>query len=83
MIDLQQPGDYCVVRSAGAITALWARLPRTGAQVRLAAVGHGFVGRPEWEIAEHDDLTVSVNPSIDEGDGGYHGFLQRGVWTDG
>jgi hypothetical protein len=34
----------------------------------------------DWEITEHDDGTISVQPSIMD-PGGWHGFLDRGVWT--
>ncbi len=39
------------------------------------------------QVAEHEDGTITVSPSIlieDDGTGhGWHGFLQRGVWRSG
>lgn len=33
-------------------------------------------------VTEHDDGTITVEPSIlDPDDGGFHGFLRKGVWT--
>ena len=32
-----------------------------------------------WTVEEHEDETITVSPSIDD-PGGWHGFLERGVW---
>lgn len=32
-----------------------------------------------WRIVEHEDGTITVTPSIMD-PGGWHGFLERGVW---
>ncbi len=32
-------------------------------------------------VVENEDGTITVSPSIlDDGPGGYHGFLEKGVW---
>lgn len=58
-----------------------------GTQGRVPNVGHGVlrdgVREPEWVVVENSSGTVTVMPSIDEGDGGYHGFLTDGIWSDG
>lgn len=67
VVELKQPGDYCVMRSG----ALWVVLP-SGV--------HGRVDPEDWTITEHEDGTVSVSPSIHDAPDGWHGFLERGVW---
>lgn len=82
---LEAPGDYALEYSdpdGSEIESLWACLPRTGTVGRIPAVGHGQ-GKPEWTIVENASETVTVLPSIDEGDGGYHGHLTDGIWSDG
>jgi hypothetical protein len=79
---LEREGDYCTMQKDGAISSLWMILPRTGTRGRIAAVGHG-TDEPEWEIDEGEGGRITVKPSIDEGEGGYHGFLTDGVWSDG
>lgn len=32
------------------------------------------------EVAEHDDGTITVSPSIVGN--GFHGYLERGIWRD-
>jgi hypothetical protein len=54
----------------------------------MAAKGYGSpradgTAAPEWEIVLNPSGTVTVLPSINEGDGRYHGFLTDGVWSDG
>lgn len=81
---LEREGDYALVRNdEDQITALWMKLPRTKTQGRIVAVGFGKDGEPEWDITYKGEGKVSVSPSIDEGNGGYHGFLIDGVWSDG
>ena len=79
--DLEREGDYCLRYSDDEIAALWMILPRTKTRGRIPAIGHGH-GKPEWSIWLEDG-TATVSPSIDEGNGGYHGCLQNGVWSDG
>lgn len=64
-----EPGDYWQMPSFGG--QWWIRDPV------------GNVGRiPDHTITEHDDGTITAEPSIqDEGEHGWHGHLQRGVWT--
>jgi hypothetical protein len=82
--DLTQEGDYVLCRGQdNEITALWMKLPRTETQGRIPAAGHGVDGEAEWTIVENASGTVTVLPSIDEGSGGYHGFLTDGIWSDG
>jgi hypothetical protein len=42
----------------------------------------GDVGQlGKHEVTEHEDGTITVSPSIlNPGQGGWHGFLERGVW---
>jgi len=81
---LGQEGDYTLLFSDdGGIHCLWMKLPRTGTQGRIPAVGQGTGGEPEWTIVENASGSVTVLPSIDEGNGGYHGFLTDGIWGDG
>ncbi len=45
--------------------------------------GHiGSLG--EHTVEEHEDGTITVNPSIlsTAEQGGYHGWLRRGIWTE-
>lgn len=56
--------------------------------------GYGEYGKsprritsPRWTITENEDGTVTVSPSIEdkiqvngEWVGGWHGFLENGVW---
>lgn len=41
----------------------------------------GSIG--EHTVTEHEDGTITVSPSIlDDAPGGWHGFLERGVWRE-
>ena len=53
-----------------------------GPWVRLPS-GTGPCHLTTWELAEHEDGTITLHPSIhDVGTpDGWHGFLVRGVWT--
>lgn len=33
-----------------------------------------------WNVTEHADRTITVAPSIHDNAGGWHGYLERGVW---
>jgi hypothetical protein len=80
-----EPGDYFpVMRSDGAVTALWFKLP-TGTMGRIAATGHGNGEEPEWTIRVEPDGTVTVEPSIQQEEvpdhaPAWHGYLRKGVW---
>lgn len=50
----------------------WARAP--GIRAAGSLVDH--------TVIEHEDGTITVEPSILSHDGKYHGYLRRGVWTD-
>jgi hypothetical protein len=82
-----EPGDYLLKYRDGEISQLIACLPRTGQVGVIPAEGHGHicdgVREPEWTIVENPSGTVTVMPSIDEGEGGYHGYLTDGIWSDG
>ena len=68
--DGQEPGVYVKVTKAEGGTVYWIRDP------------NGRVGRLESHtVTEHEDGTITVSPSIlDPSPGGWHGFLERGVW---
>jgi hypothetical protein len=66
--DLEKPGDYTVTSTG---SALWFILP-DGTR--------GRVDTDDWTITEHEDKTVTVQPSIHDAPHGWHGFLERGVW---
>jgi len=44
----------------------------------------GHAGRlGSHDVTEHEDGTITVSPSIlDPEAGGWHGFLERGVWRE-
>lgn len=81
-----QPGDYCLTTvkvNGESRPAVFGLLP-TGSQFSLWV--------PPWHsIVEHEDGTVTVEPSIRQdfrppvgespGTPAWHGFLRRGVWT--
>lgn len=73
----RQPGDYCKV------------LPYSednedgiGSKVTWYVCDpNGQVGRlVDHIITEHEDGTITVSPSILDAPGGWHGYLERGVW---
>lgn len=59
-----------------------------------AARGHGWqwtINDPsgsqgtlgDHDVVEHEDGTITVHPSIlNASDGGWHGYLERGVWRE-
>lgn len=65
-----EPGDYTV--STGDEPAAWVRLPN----------GVGPSCLKGWALTEHEDRTITVSPSILDGESGWHGFLERGVWRE-
>jgi hypothetical protein len=41
----------------------------------------GRVESPKWSITVEDDDTITVHPSILwTEEGGWHGYLERGIW---
>jgi hypothetical protein len=68
-----EPGDYQLSETGN---CLYVALP-TG---EFGALPWGT--EKGWTWVEEDDGTLTVTPSIhDTSSGGYHGWLQRGVWT--
>jgi len=70
------PGDYGKDLRTG---AWWVRPPRN-------ADGRALVGRlTSHQVLEHGDGTITVSPSIlweyGSGESLWHGWLQRGEWT--
>jgi len=47
---------------------------------------HGAINSKAWKIAEHDDGTITVSPSIlttcHNHEYDWHGFLERGIWRE-
>jgi phosphoribulokinase len=48
---------------------------------------HGTIDNKIWNITEHEDMTISVVPSICVGVSAdekfnWHGFLTKGVWKE-
>lgn len=64
-----QPGDYMKVLD-GERASWWVMDPA------------GSIGRlTTHTVVEHEDGTITVSPSIlDPSAGGWHGYLERGVW---
>lgn len=67
-----EPGDYTVVDGVP-----WARLPDGFGPCRLKG----------WAVTENDDGTITLAPSIlarvpPDGEPGWHGFLERGVFRE-
>ena len=49
---------------------------------RGGAIGQRGPGS-NHEVSEHEDGTITVSPSIlDPRPGGWHGFLERGIWRE-
>jgi hypothetical protein len=81
---INQPGAY------GRCTAYDARYPGHGVtwwQVTAPNGGSCTLG-PNFQIAEHEDGTITVSPSIEidtsKGFGAgpkFHGYLRRGEWS--
>ena len=67
--DQVKAGDYFRQRDGG-----WFVMAPSGEQ--------GSVRAPGWTITEHEDRTITVDPSIwfNKERNGYHGYLERGVW---
>jgi hypothetical protein len=56
----------------------WTHPPHWQIRDPLGDVG-SIRGHHQCEV--HDDGSLSVTPSIVGGNGPFHGFLKRGVWT--
>lgn len=65
-------GSYWQARKADGSHTWWVRDPL------------GMFGRLDnHTVAEHDDGTITVEPSIlTQGENTYHGWLRRGVWSE-
>lgn len=66
------PGSYMKVLKEGGSTWCW--------YVRSPDGDIGTLGFEAHEVAEHDDGTITVTPSIVMPNTGWHGFLERGIW---
>lgn len=63
-------------------TNLWFRVPSVrDPEDHYLGIGHMSIG-DGWTIVEEADGTITVDPSIwhDKSFGGWHGYLERGVW---
>jgi hypothetical protein len=71
-----QPGEYTLHSLDGEPTWWCGRASRRPADDRQALSGH--------QVAEHDDGTITVSPSILTGRGErqWHGYLEHGVWRE-
>lgn len=85
-----QRGDYWLTEDHRSV---WVYLPRDAIE-GVPALAHLPVnrggaeteqGQPAWDLTEHEDGTITLHPSIEDStaEGGYHGFLIGGSWTDG
>lgn len=63
-----EPGDYALYEGQW-----WAMLPVAG-----RPTPHVLDDR--WTVEEHEDGTITVEPSITDEFMGWHGRLERGVW---
>jgi hypothetical protein len=94
--DTVQPGDYWLTEDHRSVWVVLPHPPNWAQQAedpldRLALaqlpVREGDtteLGRPAWQMVEHEDGTITITPSIhDTSEGGYHGFLTNGCWSDG
>lgn len=67
-----RPGDYCKVPPS---------VDPRGDHVWYAVGPDGIAGAiVTHDVVEHDDGTITCSPSLVM-PSGYHGHLQRGVWT--
>ncbi len=76
--DQRQPGDYCKVLPYNEDNQ-----DGIGGKVTWYICDPlGHVGRlVDHTVTEHEDGTITVSPSIlDPAPGGWHGYLERGVW---
>lgn len=77
------PGEYCKM-TVEQLQGFWGvRPPAVGpyAESRFA----GMLNPSVHTITEHEDWTITVDPSIrqtyGDGEDAWHGFLKRGTWT--
>lgn len=67
----KQPGSYCKVQENGEGSHTWYIIDPAG----------NFGAIRTHHVTEHEDGTITVQPSIlDPEPGGWHGWLERGVW---
>lgn len=83
---VEREGDYSVCVKDGRVVGCWSMCPGSGTdQYRRCAYmdARGFAseGEPSWEMTLDEAGALTVSPSIDEGPGGYHGYLVAGVWS--
>lgn len=73
--DFAEPGDYCKIPPGmdPRADAAWYLLDPSGRP--------GAVLTSKHTITEHEDGTISCSPSLVM-PGGWHGFLQAGVWSE-
>lgn len=68
------PGDY-----GRRGTTWWAKIP-SGV---LHCLNRDGVGPSHtWSVDEHEDMTITVTPSIWDAPNGWHGWLRHGTWTE-
>lgn len=73
------------MRSEGAFRpGAYGRVLRDEEWIWMACTPNGYLGDlSEHEVTEHEDGSISVEPSIDVGMDGrslWHGYLRRGKW---
>jgi hypothetical protein len=72
-------GDYCkAMNQDGSLSDYWHLFLPNGQR--------GFISGERHKITEHEDGTITVQPSIlhhglkDKPETQWHGFLERGIW---
>jgi len=79
-----EPGDYALTPEYDAV---WLKLP-TGSLGRLPVTkGASHDDPPTWQLIEHEDGTITLDPSIQQeaipGHAPYwHGFLRHGEFSE-
>lgn len=76
--DSAKPWDLAAGEYSYRNAELWLRLPNGSGPSHLA----GKDVRNSWSVIEHEDDTISVSPSILDGESGWHGFLEKGIWRE-
>jgi hypothetical protein len=82
--EVTDPGDYLLLPGRDAV---WCVLPN-GVVNRIPVSETGTTDQPvQWGMTEHEDGTLTLSPSINLHPtsgihGGWHGFLERGVWRE-
>lgn len=79
-----EPGDYMLTSERDAV---WLKLP-TGSLGRLPVTdGSSHDNPPTWNLVEHEDGTITLDPSIQQqaipGHApAWHGFLRHGEFSE-